>query len=52
MLGNIISQQFLQARNWPFGSALAMLVMVTVLLLLFIYVFKVARGDVRAAAAK
>src|SRR5690606_26861457 len=27
MLGNLIEQQFLSARNWPFGSALAMMVM-------------------------
>lgn len=36
MLGNLIEQQFLAARNWPFGSALAMLVMAVVLVLLFI----------------
>ncbi|WP_439527121.1 ABC transporter permease [Pannonibacter sp.] len=38
MLGNLIEQQFLAARNWPFGSALAMLVMAVVLVLLFIAV--------------
>lgn len=38
MLGNLIEQQFLSARNWPFGSALAMMVMSVMLVLLFIYV--------------
>ena len=52
MFGNIITQQFLQARNWPFGAALAMMVMATVLVLLFIYVFKVMRGDQRAAGGR
>ncbi|HWT31233.1 MAG TPA: ABC transporter permease, partial [Propylenella sp.] len=27
MSGNLIEQQFLDARNWPFGAALAMLIM-------------------------
>jgi spermidine/putrescine transport system permease protein len=49
MFGNIITQQFLQARNWPFGAALSMMVMATVLVLLFFYVFKVMRSDQRAA---
>lgn len=36
MIGNLIEQQFLSARNWPFGSALAMLVMSAVLVLLLV----------------
>jgi spermidine/putrescine transport system permease protein len=36
MIGNLIEQQFLSARNWPFGSALAMLVMAAVLVLLIL----------------
>jgi spermidine/putrescine transport system permease protein len=36
MIGNLIEQQFLSARNWPFGAALAMLVMTAVLGLLII----------------
>jgi spermidine/putrescine transport system permease protein len=43
MSGNLIEQQFLSARNWPFGAALAMLVMAVVLVLMLIYVTKVAR---------
>lgn len=38
MLGNLIEQQFLSARNWPFGSALAMMVMSVMLVLLMGYV--------------
>jgi spermidine/putrescine transport system permease protein len=45
MMGNLIEQQFLYARNWPFGAALAMLVMTTVLVLLFFYVRHEARRD-------
>jgi len=46
MLGNLVEQQFLSARNWPFGAALAMMVMTAVLVLLFLYVRSEARrGD-------
>lgn len=34
MIGNLIEQQFLSARNWPFGSALSMIVMAVVLTVL------------------
>ena len=27
MIGNLVEQQFLSARNWPFGSALSMIIM-------------------------
>ena len=45
MIGNLVEQQFLQARNWPFGSALAMLIMAAVLVFLLIYVAVVNRAD-------
>ena len=51
MLGNLIEQQFLSARNWPFGAALAMLVMSAVLAMLFFYIrFEARRGDDAALA--
>jgi spermidine/putrescine transport system permease protein len=51
MSGNLIEQQFLAARNWPFGAALAMLVMAVVLVLMLVYVTKIARrGDVSTEA--
>jgi spermidine/putrescine transport system permease protein len=46
MIGNLIEQQFLSARNWPFGSALAMLVMAAVLVLLILQVYLLRREDV------
>lgn len=37
MVGNIISNQFLSARDWPFGSALSALMMALMLLATLIY---------------
>ena len=37
MIGNIISNQFLAAHDWPFGSALSMLMMIVMLLATLIY---------------
>jgi spermidine/putrescine transport system permease protein len=37
MLGNLIELQFGQARNWPFGSAIALVLMLLVLLSLITY---------------
>jgi spermidine/putrescine transport system permease protein len=34
MIGNLIQQQFLQARDWPFGAVLAVVLVVIMLLLL------------------
>jgi spermidine/putrescine transport system permease protein len=43
MVGNLIEQQFLSARNWPFGSALSMLVMAVVLTIMLVYVSRASR---------
>lgn len=51
MTGNVIERQFLQARNWPFGSALAMVVMASVLVLVLLYVLW-ARRHRRASAGR
>lgn len=51
MLGNLIEAQFLSARNWPFGSALAMMVMAVMLVLLVAYVILSGRRNLAAAAA-
>jgi spermidine/putrescine transport system permease protein len=45
MIGNLIEQQFLSARNWPFGSALAMVVMAAILLILVAYVRTTSREE-------
>jgi spermidine/putrescine transport system permease protein len=37
MIGNIISNQFLAAHDWPFGSALSMLMMILMLFATLIY---------------
>ncbi|MGD9508679.1 MAG: ABC transporter permease [Geminicoccaceae bacterium] len=44
MTGNVIERQFLQARNWPFGSALAMVIMASVLIVLLLVVLRTARA--------
>ena len=36
MLGNILADQFLQTGNYPFGSALAVTLMVVLMLFLFL----------------
>ena len=38
MVGNLIKEQFLSARDWPFGSALSFMVMGVVLIMLMVYV--------------
>ena len=38
MIGNLVEQQFLSARNWPFGSALSMIIKTVVLAVLMLSV--------------
>ena len=47
MLGSLIQLQFASSRNWPFGSAVAMLLLSLVLVLLIYY----ALGPARRAQA-
>jgi spermidine/putrescine transport system permease protein len=44
MVGNLINQQFLEARDWPFGSTLALGVMVILMLLLVVQSRVLRRG--------
>ena len=37
MVGNLIQNQFLKARNWPFGSALSIALIVIVVIPVIIY---------------
>lgn len=37
MIGNIICNQFLSARNWPLGAALSVCVIIFILLMLYLY---------------
>ena len=43
MLGSLIEQQFGQARDWPFGSALSITLLLIVTLALLVYVRNAAR---------
>ncbi len=45
MIGNLVEQQFLYARNWAFGAALAMIIMTTVLVIMLAYVTLVLRRN-------
>lgn len=45
MIGNLIEQQFLSARNWPFGAALSMVLMTAILALLIVYVRAMTRRE-------
>jgi len=45
MIGNLIEQSFLMGRNWPFGSALSMMLMATVVIFLLFYVRSVSKYE-------
>ncbi|MCZ4353481.1 ABC transporter permease [Roseovarius aestuarii] len=44
MIGNLIALQFGGSRNWPFGSAAALILMVVVMLSLIVYVRHAGKG--------
>ncbi len=46
MIGNLVEQQFLSARNWPFGAALSMIIMTVVLAVLLVSVGRARRAGV------
>ncbi|PYY92031.1 ABC transporter permease [Pseudomonas sp. TKO26] len=43
MLGNLIFRQFSDARNWPFGAALSLVLMAAVMLVLTLYALRARR---------
>lgn len=47
MIGNLISEQFLKTRDWPFGSALAIILIATVMVSLVIYLRNSDEGRAR-----
>lgn len=49
MIGNLIQNQFTVSRNWPFGSALSLVLMVLVLVPVWLYLRRRDAGDVRPA---
>lgn len=44
MVGNLVEQQFLSSRNWPFGSALSMMIMAVVLTVLLVAVARARKA--------
>ena len=44
MVGNLVEQQFLASRNWPFGSALSMIIMAVVLTVLLVAVARARKA--------
>ncbi|WP_027132823.1 ABC transporter permease [Geminicoccus roseus] len=44
MIGNLIQSQFGAARNWPFGAALSMALLVSVLLAMMLYLWRYRRA--------
>ena len=48
-VGNLIGQQFLDSRDWPFGSAIAMFVIAVMTVVVLLYVRLVGRGAARAS---
>ncbi len=46
MIGNLIEQQFLSARNWPFGSALSVMIMLVMLVLIILYMRRAGRSEI------
>ncbi|WP_432454361.1 MULTISPECIES: ABC transporter permease [unclassified Agarivorans] len=43
MIGNMVEQQFLYARNWPFGATLSMVIIFLMLAILSFYLFVSAK---------
>jgi spermidine/putrescine transport system permease protein len=48
LIGNLITEQFLKTRDWPFGSALSLLLIVTVMVSLVIYLRASSDEDERS----
>ncbi len=48
LMGNLITEQFLKARDWPFGSALAMILIF--LLMIFIFISSRSKGSANGKA--
>lgn len=44
MVGNLVEQQFLSSRNWPFGSALSVIIMAVVLTVLLVAVARARKA--------
>jgi spermidine/putrescine transport system permease protein len=50
LVGSLVTEQFLKTRDWPFGAALSMILIVLVMVCLVVYL-KVSHGaDAHAEA--
>lgn len=45
MIGNLVEQQFLSARNWPFGAALSVMIMLVMFSLIVFYLRRIGRAE-------
>jgi len=45
MIGSLIQMQFASSRNWPFGSAAALILMALILIALALYALAAGRGE-------
>ena len=45
MIGNLVEQQFLSARNWPFGAALSVMIMLVMFVLVLMYLRRLGRAE-------
>ena len=45
MIGNLVEQQFLSARNWPFGAALSVMIMLVMFTLIVLYLRRIGRSE-------
>ena len=50
MVGNLVQQEFLEAGNWPFGSALTTVMMAFLLVFMLVYLRSAARATREARA--
>lgn len=48
LIGNLITEQFLKTRDWPFGSALSLILVFLVTVTLVVYIRSVEGGNRRA----
>lgn len=51
LIGNLITEQFLKTRDWPFGSALSLILMLLVMLSLLVYLKGSASERAASASA-
>lgn len=52
LIGNLVTEQFLKTRDWPFGSALSLILILIVMVSLLIYLRTEYKNDQDQATAK